>query len=118
MKYIIGTKVGMMQVFDVNGKQLAATVVSCEPNVVLEIKKNNNIKVGYLDVEKKQRKTKAYNGIFTKVNTQPKEFVREFKGTEGYKVGDLISVDTFTKGQYVDVQGITKGHGFTGAIKR
>ncbi|MDE7434035.1 MAG: 50S ribosomal protein L3 [Mycoplasmoidaceae bacterium] len=118
MKYIIGTKVGMIQVFDVNGKQLAATVVSCEPNVVLELKNNKNIKVGYLDVEKPQRKNKAELGIFKKLNIKPKEFIREFQGTEGYKVGDLITVDCFEKGQYVDVQGVTKGHGFTGAIKR
>lgn len=118
MKNIIGTKVGMMQVFDVNGKQLAATVVSCEPNQVLEIKKNGNIKVGYLDVEKAQRKSKAYIGIFKKNGYTPKEFIKEFKNTENYKVGDFITVDAFEKGQYVDVQGTTKGHGFTGAIKR
>lgn len=114
----MGTKVGMMQVFDVNGRQFATTVVSCEPNVVLQVKDNKNIKVGYLEVEKKERKSKAHNGIFTKAGTSPKEFIKEFRDTDGYKVGDEIKVDTFSKGQYVDVQGTTRGRGFTGAIAR
>jgi large subunit ribosomal protein L3 len=122
MKYIIGTKIGMVQLFDINGKQLAATVIHCEPNKVLEVKTidkhgHEAVKIGYKSIEdKKVNKAKA--GIFKKAGSDVKRFIRSFKGVTGYKVGDEIKVDTFTKGEYVDVQGLTRGHGFTGAIAR
>jgi large subunit ribosomal protein L3 len=122
MKYIIGTKIGMVQLFDTNGKQLAATVVHCEPNKVLEVKTidkhgHEAIKIGYKSIEEK-KVNKAKAGIFKKVGSDVKRFIRSFKDVTGYKVGDEIKVDTFTKGEYVDVQGLTRGRGFTGAIAR
>ncbi|GHU46896.1 hypothetical protein FACS1894218_0190 [Bacilli bacterium] len=122
MKYIMGTKVGMVQLFDVNGRVLPITVVHCEPNKVLEVKTNEKhnvvgVKVGYLDIDEK-RATKAHAGIFKKVNSPVKRHIATFSGMTGLNVGDEIKVDTFTKGEYVDVQGTSKGHGFTGAIKR
>jgi large subunit ribosomal protein L3 len=117
MKYILGTKVGMVQLYEANGNAIACTVVHAEPNVVLENKKTG-IKIGYKDV-KENKVNKAHKGVFKKVNQDLKKYVRTFSGIEGsYNVGDKITVDTFTAGQYVDVQGTSKGHGFTGAIKR
>jgi large subunit ribosomal protein L3 len=122
MKYIMGTKVGMVQLFDTTGKQLAATVVHCEPNKVLEIKSaskhgRDGVKVGYLTTnEKKLNKAKV--GIFKKVNSPAKQHIATFSDVKGFNVGDEIKVSSFTKGEYVDVQGVTKGRGFTGAIKR
>ncbi|MDR2568134.1 MAG: 50S ribosomal protein L3, partial [Mycoplasmataceae bacterium] len=122
MKYIIGTKVGMVQLFDTKGKQLATTIIHCEPNKVLEVKTadkhgKDGVKVGYLTTNE-NKANKAKKGIFKKVNSPVKQYIKTFSGVTGRNVGDEIKVDTFTKGEYVDVQGVTKGHGFTGAIKR
>jgi large subunit ribosomal protein L3 len=118
----MGTKVGMVQLFDTKGKQLATTIIHCEPNKILEVKTNSQhgkdgVKIGYLTTDE-NKVNKAKRGIFKKVNSPVKQYIRTFSGIKGYNVGDEIKVDTFTKGEYVDVQGVTKGHGFTGAIKR
>ncbi|MDR3163497.1 MAG: 50S ribosomal protein L3 [Mycoplasmataceae bacterium] len=122
MKSIVGTKVGMMQIFDVAGKQLAATVIHCPPNKVLEIKTpqkhgHTAVKIGCYDVDEK-KVNKSVAGIFKKVNVKPARYIRTLTTDQKYQVGDEIKVDTFTKGEFIDVQGVTKGHGFTGAIKR
>jgi large subunit ribosomal protein L3 len=116
MKYILGTKIGMIQLFDVNGKTLPITVVHCEPNKVLEVK-TNAVKVGYSDVDEK-KVNKAHAGIFKKVGSNVKRHIKTFPEITNLKVGDDIKVDIFTKGEYVDVQGLTRGRGFTGAIAR
>jgi large subunit ribosomal protein L3 len=118
----MGTKVGMVQLFDTKGKQLPTTIIHCEPNKVLEVKTANKhgkdgVKVGYLTTNE-HKVNKAKQGIFKKVNSPVKQFIKTFSDVTGYNVGDEIKVDTFAKGEYVDVQGVTKGHGFTGAIKR
>ena len=118
MKYIIGKKVGMVQVFDVNGKVLPATVVTCEPNKVISVKPNNTIVVGYKEVEEKKL-NKPQLGFFKKLGSKPYQVVSEFKDVNPeIKAGDEIKVDSFNKGEYIDVQGYTKGRGYTGAIVR
>jgi large subunit ribosomal protein L3 len=118
----MGTKIGMMQLFDTTGKRLATTIIHCEPNKVLEVKtnekhKHTGVKVGYLTT-KENKVNQAHKGIFKKVNSDIKRYIKTFSDVSGYNVGDEIKVDVFKKGQYVDVQGISKGHGFTGAIKK
>jgi large subunit ribosomal protein L3 len=122
MKYIIGTKIGMLQLFDINGKQLATTIIHCEPNKVLEVKTaakhhKEGVKIGYLTTNQ-NRVNRPKAGIFKKVNSPVKQYIKTFSGINGYNVGDEIKVSSFSKGEYVDIQGVTKGHGFTGAIKR
>lgn len=122
MKALLGTKVGMTTIFDEAGKRYAATVVYVEPNQVLETKtleKDGYIatKVGYQTVKEKSL-NKPELGYFKKVKAEPKRFVKELRGVEGYNQGDVITVDAFEAGQFVDVQAYTKGHGFTGSIKR
>ena len=105
MKYIIGKKVGMVQVFDVNGKVLPATVVTCEPNKVISVKPNNTIVVGYKEVEEKKL-NKPQLGFFKKLGSKPYQVVSEFKDVNPeIKAGDEIKVDSFNKGEYIDVQG-------------
>jgi large subunit ribosomal protein L3 len=117
MKYIVGTKIGMVQLYDVNGKAIACTVISCEPNRVLEVK-GSSVKVGY-GSQKENKVNKAKAGIFKKVGSEVKQYIRTFSNIEGsYSVGDDINVTTFKQGEYVDAQAFNKGHGFTGAIKR
>jgi large subunit ribosomal protein L3 len=123
MKYILGTKIGMVQLYETSGHVIPSTVIHCEPNVVLEIKTpekhgHNAIKVGY-KTTKENKNNQAHNGIFKKVNVPARKIIRTFTNPTGtFKIGDLIGVSQFTPGEYVDVQGVTRGRGFTGAIQR
>ncbi len=123
MKGILGRKIGMTQVFTKDGKLIPVTVVSCEPNVVMQVKTvdtdgYNAIQLGVF--EKKQNKAnKAEVGRAQKANTTPKRFLKEIKGVEAaYNVGDKIGVDIFEVGEVVDVTGTSKGKGTQGVIKR
>lgn len=122
MKSILGTKVGMTQVFTTSGKKVPVTVIYVDPNKVLNVKTLNKdgydaIQVGYWNV-KEQNINKPLKGIFKKAKSDPKRYIRELRGMTGYEVGQSIDCTIFQQGELVDVQGITKGHGFTGSIKR
>jgi large subunit ribosomal protein L3 len=123
VKYLLGTKIGMTRLFKTNGRVVPCTVVYAEPNVVLEVKtaeKNGakGVKVGYLD-QKENKVNKPHAGIFKKVEVPIKQYIRTFSNVTGeYSTGDLLTVEQFKQGQYVDVQGTTKGRGYTGAIFR
>ena len=122
MKAILGTKVGMTQVFTTSGKKVPVTVIYVEPNQVLATKTKEKdgytaTQVGYYTV-KEQNLNKPQKGQFKKANSEPKRFIRELRDVEGYEVGSTINCSIFEQGELVDVQGITKGHGFTGSIKR
>lgn len=124
MKGILGTKVGMTQVFTTNGKLIPVTVIEIEPNVVTQIKTvakdgYDAIQLGYKTVrEKVSNKPKV--GHTKKANTEPKRFLREIRGVNvsDYTLGQELKADVFTKGEIVDVSGISKGKGFQGVIKR
>jgi len=124
MKAILGRKVGMTQVFATDGTILPVTVVEVLPNVVMQKKTLENdgyeaIQLGYEDKREKSC-NKAEKGHAAKANTTPKMFLREVKGAEMYKynVGDVVDADIFQAGELVDVTAKTKGHGFSGAVKR
>ena len=107
----------MVSVYDVDGKMLPATVIKCEPNVVLEAN-GKNIKVGYEQVaEKKLNKPEL--GYFKKLGVKPHKLIVEFNDVDKqYNKNDEIKVDSFENGQWVDIQGLTRGRGYTGAIVR
>lgn len=122
MKAILGTKVGMTQVFTTTGQKVPVTVIYVEPNQVLATKtveKDGYVatQVGYWNV-KEQNVNKPLKGIFKKSNSETKRYIRELRDVSGYAVGDTIDCSVFEQGQLVDVQAFTKGHGFTGSIKR
>lgn len=124
MKGILGTKVGMTQVFTKNGKLIPVTVISVEPNVVTQIKTvetdgYNAIQLGTIDVKEKNS-NKAKIGHTKKANTSPKRFLREIRGVDptDYTLGQVIAADIFQAGEIVDVSGVSKGKGFQGVIKR
>lgn len=123
MKGILGRKVGMTQVFTKDGKLIPVTVVSCEPNVVMQVKTiekdgYNAIQLGVFD-KKENRANKAEIGHAQKANTTPKRFLKEIKDAAGtYNVGDKVGVDIFEVGEVVDVTGTSKGKGTQGVIKR
>ena len=123
MKGILGRKVGMTQVFTKDGKLIPVTVVSCEPNVVMQVKTVENdgynaIQLGVFD-KKENRANKAEKGHAQKANTTPKRFLKEIRDAAGtYNVGDKVGVDIFEVGAVVDVTGTSKGKGTQGVIKR
>ena len=123
-KGILGKKIGMTQVFAVDGKLIPVTVVEVLPNVVTQIKTVEKdgydaIQLGYEDVrEKVSNKPKV--GHTKKAGTSPKRFLREIRGvqTSDYTLGQVLDANTFAAGEMVDVSGVSKGKGFQGVIKR
>ena len=124
MKGILGRKLGMTQVFTVDGNLIPVTVVEVNPNVVLQKKTVETdgyeaVQLGYEDV-KEQRSNKPSIGHAKKAETAPKKYIREFKADElfGLEVGAEVKADIFEAGDVVDVTGTSKGHGYTGTIAR
>lgn len=124
MKAIIGRKVGMTQVFATDGTMIPVTVVEVLPNVVLQKKTMEKdgyeaLRVGYED-KRENLATKPELGQFKNAKTSLKKFIRELKGDEMMKfnVGDSINPSIFAAGEIVDVQGTSKGKGYSGVIKR
>ncbi len=124
MKGILGRKIGMTEVFTKDGKIIPVTVVSVEPNVVMQVKTTKTdgyeaIQLGITD-KKEKRATKAEMGHAKKAGVSPKRFLKEIKVQDAsvYELGSTIKADIFEVGEKVDVTGTTKGHGFTGVIVR
>lgn len=124
LKTIMGTKIGMTQVFDENGKAIPVTIVHAEPNVVLQKKKvatdgYNAIQVGFMTLREKLV-NKPKMGIFTRAKLKPCRHIREFSvnNVDDYEIGTEIKADIFTADEVVDVVGTSKGKGFAGAVKR
>lgn len=123
MSGLIGKKVGMTSIFDDQGKNIPCTVIEVGPCVVTQVRTNevdgyNALQLGFDDKKEKQT-TKALKGHFKKAGTVAKKRVAEFKGFDKeYKLGDVITVDLFEEGEFVDVTGISKGKGFQGVVKR
>ncbi|MBR2444504.1 MAG: 50S ribosomal protein L3 [Clostridia bacterium] len=121
-KGIIGKKLGMTQIFAENGAVIPVTVIEAGPCVVTQVKTTENdgynaIQVGYEDVTKNV--SKPMKGHFEKAGVSAKRYLKEFRLEDAtYNVGDVIAADTFAAGEKVDITGITKGHGYTGAVKR
>ena len=123
-KGIIGKKLGMTQIFADNGAVIPVTVIEAGPCVVTQKKTTetdgyNAIQVGYQDVSAKHV-NKPAKGHFEKAGVQAKKHLKEFRleNAADYNVGDVIAADTFAAGDKVDITGITKGHGYSGAVKR
>jgi large subunit ribosomal protein L3 len=123
MSGLIGKKLGMTSIFDANGKQIPCTVIEVGPCVVTQVKTSDTdgysaVQIAYGDAKEKNTPA-ALNGIFKKANTSPKSKMVEFKGFEQtLVVGQVLNVDLFAEGEYVDVVGTSKGKGFQGVVKR
>ena len=123
MKNILGRKVGMTSVFTDDGKYVPVTVIEAGPCTVVE--RRTKEKHGYESVAiafgdiKKSRVSRALAGHYKKNDAEPKRYVREFRNDiDGIEPGQTITVASFEPGDRVDVVGISKGHGFSGGIKR
>lgn len=123
MSGLIGKKVGMTSIFDENGKNIPCTIIEAGPCVVTQVRTKevdgyDALQLGFDDKAEK-RATKAELGRFKKAGTSVKKKVVEFQGFEdNYKLGDTITVDFFTEGEFVDITGVSKGKGFQGVVRR
>ena len=123
-KGIIGKKLGMTQIFDEKGNVVPVTLIEAGPCVVVQKKTVDNdgydaLQLAFVEAKEKHL-TKAEIGHFKKAGVSARKHLKEFRleDTSAYEVGSVITVDTFAQGEKVDITGITKGHGYTGAIKR
>ena len=123
-KAIIGRKVGMTQLFAEDGRMIPVTVVEAGPCPVVPVKTVENdgyaaLKLGFIETSEKAL-TKPELGQFKKAGVKPHKVLKEIRvaNAETYAVGAEIKADVFQAGERVDVSGVTKGHGFTGVIKR
>jgi len=115
MKFILGKKIEMTQIFDENKNVVPVTLIEAGPCIVLDVKtkekdKYDSVQIGFEKLaERKITKSKK---------NKPYKHIKEFKGSEGLKPGDRIDVSVFEQGKKVKISGISKGKGFAGAVKK
>ena len=124
MKAIIGRKVGMSQIFDEKGHVIPVTVIEAGPCVVTQKKTSEKdgyeaVQLGYEDI-REAKLSKPELGHLNKAGVSPKKYLREFDldNASELELGAIIKADTFKEGDFVDVTGTSKGHGYQGVIKR
>ena len=123
MSGLLGKKIGMTSIYDENGKNIPCTVIQAGPCIVTQVrtKEKDGYEAIQLAFEDKKEKhtTKAMQGHFAKAKTTPKRYMAEFTRFEEKKqYGEVLKVDVFTEGEFVDVVGTSKGKGFQGVVKR
>lgn len=123
-KALMGTKVGMTQIFDENGKAIPVTVVESGSNIVLQKKTvetdgYNALQMGFGRI-RERLVNKPETGHFQKAKVKPVRYVKEFRfdNVSDYEIGSEVNVDIFAPGDIVDVVGTSKGKGFAGGVKR
>lgn len=115
----------MTSIYDANGKNIPCTVIEAGPCVVTQVRSKekegyDSIQLAYED-KKEKHTTKALMGHFAKAGITPKKVIAEFTRFEpdhSKVFGDILKVDIFEEGEYIDVVGISKGKGFQGVVKR
>jgi large subunit ribosomal protein L3 len=123
MSGLIGKKIGMTSIYNENGKNLPCTVIEVGPCVVTQVRTEEvdgytALQLGFDDKTEKSA-LKAEVGHAKKAGTTVKSKLAEFKDfDEDYKLGDVITVDLFREGEFVDVTASSKGKGFQGVVKR
>ena len=124
MSNILGNKIGMTQIFAENGNAIPVTVIKVGPCYITQIKSNNlngynAIQIGYENVNK-NKLNKPELGHLEKINALPLKYLKEYRveNTQEYKIGQIIDVQYFKEGEYVDISGKSIGKGFAGNQKR
>lgn len=123
MSGIIGKKIGMTSLFNEEGKNIPCTVIQAGPCSVLQVRTEevdgySAVQLGFDDKSEKNV-SKALAGHFKKAGSTPKAKIVEFReGFEEAKLGDVVDVEIFEEGEFVDVTGTSKGKGFQGVVKR
>ena len=123
-KGLLGTKLGMTQVWDENNKLVPVTVVEISPNVVTQLRSDEvdgytAVQIAYGQIDPRKA-NKPATGHFDKAGVTPRRHLTEVRTSDAgdYSLGQEIAVDIFTPGQLVDVVGTSKGKGFAGVMKR
>ncbi|MEO9532554.1 MAG: 50S ribosomal protein L3 [Crocinitomicaceae bacterium] len=122
MPGIIGKKIGMTSVYSAEGKATPCTVIAAGPCVVTQVKTEEKdgyeaVQLGFGDKREKNTPA-AMQGHFKKAKTTPKRKLVEFAGMNDLNLGDVVNVELFEEGEYVNVTGTSKGKGFQGVVKR
>jgi large subunit ribosomal protein L3 len=124
VKGLLGTKLGMTQVWDENGKFVPVTVVKADSNVVTQLRNQDRdgysaVQIGFGAIDPR-KVTQPLAGHFEKAGVTPRRHVVELRTADAdtYELGQELSVETFEAGQKVDVIGTTKGKGTAGVMKR
>ncbi|MBT3174743.1 MAG: 50S ribosomal protein L3 [Lentimicrobiaceae bacterium] len=123
MSGLLGKKIGMTSIYDEQGRNVPCTVIEAGPCVVSQVrtKEADGYEAIQLAFEDKKEKhtSKAMKGHFDKAKTTPKRYLAEFSRFEEKKsFGDILTVEVFNEGEFVDVVGTSKGKGFQGVVKR
>ncbi|NIS10264.1 MAG: 50S ribosomal protein L3 [Candidatus Dadabacteria bacterium] len=123
---LIGKKKGMTELFLETGEVIPTTVIEAGPCYVVDKKTEQrdgyeSVQLGFAEI-KPQRSNKAMSGVFKKAGVPPLDLLKEFKvlnnDSDKYNTGDVVSADIFSEGDYLDVTSVSKGKGFSGAMKR
>ena len=124
MPGLIGKKIGMTSIFDADGKNMPCTVLEVGPCVITQVKTKdvdgyNSVQIGWGDKTEKHT-TKAEAGHAKKAGTTAKKKAIEFRNDQDHQMnaGDVLTVEMFEEGEFVDVVGTSKGKGFQGVVKR
>ncbi len=123
MSGLVGKKIGMTSLFDDKGKNIPCTIIQAGPCIVTQVKNNqkdgyNSLQLSFED-KRKNLTNKSLIGHFEKAKTTPKKKSMEFKGFDkDFNLGDIINVELFKEGEFIDVSSISKGKGFQGVVKR
>ncbi len=123
-KGLIGKKIGMTQIFDEKGNVVPVTVINAGPCVVVQKKTQEKdgysaVKLGFEDIEERKL-SKPIKGEFAKAGVSFKKYLKEFRldNASELEVGATLTSEVFQAGDKIDVTGVSKGHGFSGVIKR
>jgi large subunit ribosomal protein L3 len=124
VKGLLGTKLGMTQLWDENNRIVPVTVIAASTNVVTQVRQPqtdgyNAIQVGFGEIDGR-KVNKPLAGQFAKAGTTPRRHLVEIRTSDAasYTVGQEIPVETFAPGEAIDVTGTSKGKGFAGTMKR
>ena len=124
VKGLLGTKLGMTQLWDENNRIVPVTVIAATTNVITQVRHPetdgyNAIQVGFGEIDGR-KVTKPKAGHFAKAGTTPRRHLVEIRTADAstYTVGQELAVDTFAAGEEIDVTGTSKGKGFAGVMKR
>jgi len=122
VKGLLGKKLGMIQVFDEGRRLIPVTVIEGGPCGIVQVKKMNSdgyeaVQIGFREVSER-KVTKPQVGHFKKAGNRLWRYLGEFKSDGELQVGSLVGVDIFSEGESIDVQGVSKGKGFQGVMKR
>jgi large subunit ribosomal protein L3 len=124
VKGLLGTKLGMTQLWDENNKIVPVTVIAASTNVITQVRTPekdgyNAIQLGYGEIDGR-KVTKPSAGHFDKAGVTPRRHIAEIRTADAgtYEVGQEISPELFTAGDDVDVTGTSKGKGYAGVMKR